>query len=117
GDVIATGYLEQATGMNFTTAFTVAKFDGATGADAWPAPVLVETPAVGSHVAVDANGDVVAAGWAPQLALEMLVVKLDGSDGSELWRRSVTIPSAGYAVPSALRFDDAGDVLVAGDVG
>ena len=99
--------------------FFVAKLDGVTGADVWTY-FGASTHFVfwGGNVAVDPTGDVVATGTARPLGSDsILVVKLDGATGGELWTESVlgTAPtSSGRSLDMAI--DAAGDVLLAGRV-
>jgi hypothetical protein len=68
-------------------------------------------------VAVDAAGDVFAAGeLAPSAAgSEMSVVKLSGADGSLVWRVGI-VGTSGGGTAGGLALDAAGDVLVGGSV-
>ena len=85
GNVVAAGRL-QAT--DTTTAFTVIKFDGATGAERWR-QVITGTVSPGNNgaqaVAVDAAGDVVAAGrlQITGTTTAFTVIKCDGATGGK----------------------------------
>ena len=101
-DVIATGVIEEADG----TRIFVTKFDGATGADLWAAPiVLAVDDGIGASAQVDGNDDVVVT--VGSVSLGNRVVKLSGVDGSELW----AVSRGNY---SDLRVDSAGDILLGG---
>lgn len=106
GDVVAAGYLSSAghgcqlpefepfrcglTGQ----LFSVAKFDGATGAEIW----LHATEPFGGHnlawdVSVDTSGDVYAFGAlvaAPNSDQSFSVAKIDGTTGLEIWLREIS---------------------------
>lgn len=84
----------------------VARLDAETGAPQWVARIP-DGAAFG--VAVDAVGDVIAAGT---LGGEMGVVKLSGTDGSELWRANASGGERGQV--RALAVDAAGDPVVTG---
>lgn len=86
---------------------TVVQLDAETGAPHW----VTRIPGGDAFgVAVDAAGDVIAAGV---LDGQMGVVKLSGADGSELWRAH---PNAGGSRGQvrALALDAAGDPVVTG---
>jgi hypothetical protein len=111
GDVIAAGSLVN-TGTG--SAFTVVKFDGASGAERW----RQVTPGNGQRVAVDTAGDVVAAGvtTSPDAAINYFtVIKFDGASGAERWRRVIPTPS-GCCLSGVSAVDAAGDVVAAGSI-
>jgi len=103
------------------TGLQVHRFDGQTGTTHWQVAVAdVQTSGWARAVSVDAVGDVLVAGSAVLQSLAepaFLVVKLDGDDGTEVWR--YVIPELGNdlvwadaAVPLP-----SGDVLAAGFAG
>jgi hypothetical protein len=117
GNVVAAG---RATGAHGTD-FAVVKRAAADGGLAWPGIVEIDGSAHGDDaataVAVDAAGNVVAAGYLATTggARDLAVVKLDGGDGHELWRRVIAGAFAGGDdEASAVAIDGNGDVLVAG---
>ena len=85
GNVLAVGRLQT---TDTTVAFTVLKFDGATGSEqrrqVLPAG-FVGVSFIGAHaVTVDASGDVVAAGGiSSETSIDFTVVKLRGIDGGD----------------------------------
>lgn len=120
GDVIAAGTLAN-TGTGRDLA--VVKLAGATGALVWAAPATVNGTAAGSTdeataVAVDAAGDVIAAGFTQNAStnLDLTVVKLAGATGAPRWAAPVTIDGTAHGgdLAFALALDAAGDVVVAG---
>lgn len=66
---------------------------------------------VANAVAIDAAGNVIAAGSIEDASVKALVVKLDAATGSEVWRREIDGEGKVVVV------DAAGDVLVGGDIG
>jgi hypothetical protein len=116
GDVLAAGLT--ANRGSFTD-FTVVKLGGTNGAEQWRA-VLTGTQNrrddQASAVAVDAAGDVVAAGWTSNAGsgLDFTVVKLAGASGTEHWRYVFNGPANGDDQAYAVAVDGAGDVLAAG---
>jgi len=97
-----------------TTAFTVIKFTGATGAERWRQVIPGTAAGFGraNAVAVDGNGDVVAAGAFsnPPGSSDFTVVKLAGASGTEQWRQ--VLPGVDNA--QAVAVDGNGDVVAAG---
>ncbi len=101
-------------------AFAVVKLDGETGGEQWR--VLIAGNSFGGQesaraVAFDAAGDVLAVGFLHNqhpraFDPDLFVVKLDGNDGAELWRR--IIPSQHRGEAFAVALDRTGDVVVAG---
>src|SRR6185369_9770084 len=71
--------------------------------------------------AVDASGDVVAAGVYESAATrrDWFVAKFAGGTGAELWRRVFGLSSSPYGVLGAkdVAFDASGDVIVTGYLG
>src|SRR6185503_5622390 len=88
GDVFAAGFLERTE----PAGFTVLKVDGVSGADRWRQVLtgnLFSFSNMANGIAVDAEGDVVAAGGmaATDREGDFTVVKLEGASGSERWRQ------------------------------
>ena len=103
GDVYAGGSL----GSRYDSpAFTVIKLSGADGLERWRR--IVEPNSAGSAraVALDASGDLIAAGRSGGGR----VVKLSGSDGSILWSTRL---GRGDTDSKPMVLDSAGDVIVA----
>src|SRR5437870_119859 len=89
----------------------VSKLSGAMGATIWERNFPAGCgPA--NVVAVDAAGDVLVAGTVQGVACDYGVVKLSGSDGSELWRYSLA-GSEQYPV-TAMAIDANGNAVVEG---
>jgi hypothetical protein len=102
--------------------FTVVKLAGPTGAELWRLTIGGPFSEYASSVAVDDDGDVIAAGYITVGFLPswpmFTVVKVAGSDGTLLWGRLVGKPkpsAAGKAV--TVRIDTAGDVVASGSIG
>jgi hypothetical protein len=105
--VIAAGVTSVQPSQGSQARFTVIKLDTETGVPHWFVQVGVGA-ALG--VAVDANGDVLAAG---QLDNEMAIVKLRGSDGVEMWR-ALAQGGGGQGQARALAIDGSGNAVAAG---
>ncbi|HJQ84151.1 MAG TPA: hypothetical protein VKA21_08750 [Candidatus Binatia bacterium] len=121
GDVLAAGQMvETGTGANFA----VVKLAGADGSETWRraiAGTLGASAAPSNEalaVAVDATGDVAAAGRLVNVGPKrnFAVVKLSGADGSETWRRNVATPDGAFDDGRAVAFDANGDVLATGEM-
>ncbi len=109
GDVIIAGYVHDETVG--CPSFSILKRSGLDGSELWrrviPGPVACGGGA--SLVAVDASGDVIAAGGVTNAYTDLFVVKVAGDDGSELWRyhvpqgdaRGLALTREGDAVISA----------------
>jgi uncharacterized delta-60 repeat protein len=119
GDVLAAGYTRNTgTGQDFT----VAKFAGATGMELWRYVIngnSADSGDVAVAVAVDASGDVVAAGRTQNTttSVQFTVAKVAGSSGAQLWRHSLTHTGAStnsIDVALDVTVDAAGDVVAAG---
>ena len=117
GDVIAVGQTWQ--GVE-AIGFAVRKLDGATGTVRWidEEPRAESLPfnlldfALAERVATDPSGDVVVLSSRYPTTL----VKLDGGDGREAWRSTVTpSPPTQDALERPLAIDAAGEVFVLGD--
>jgi hypothetical protein len=94
----------------------VVKLSEGDGSVQWQS--VLEESSLGIAVAVDGNGDVVVSG---QIHLDesrngdFLVLKLDGSDGSEIWR--TVIDGGGFKDSSdVVKIDADGDVIAGGIV-
>jgi hypothetical protein len=115
GDVVAVGTIQTTdTGSDFT----VVKLAGGSGAELWR--TILNGPANSSDeafaVAVDAAGDVLAAGLTSNSATEVdgFVVKLAGASGTEQWRAVINGTAGGDDRAAAVAVDGAGDVVAAG---
>jgi len=114
GNAVVTGFV-----LNSPTsyyAFVVAKYDG-TGAELWRTTVADDFSFV-RLVIVDGNGDVFAAGTINYTGdvYDLIVLKLSGSDGSELWRLVFPNKTVGsHSTISSLAVDTAGDLVIATD--
>jgi hypothetical protein len=109
GDVIAAGGL-RADGA-------VVKLSGVSGTEVWR---YVLPGAVFHAVAIDASGDVVAAGalrLPPRVpTFAFVVVRLDGINGAERWRRELPTSEEGAMDAAfAVGLDSSGDVFACGD--
>jgi hypothetical protein len=98
----------------------VIKFDGASGAELWRQVIngSLNDFDQADAVTVDAAGDVIAAGFTRNTAAgfrEFTVLKFEGVNGSELWRKlvqgSVSNP---FDEARAVTVDTNGDVVAAG---
>jgi cysteine-rich repeat protein len=126
GDVVAAG---QTVNVDTGLDFTVVKLAGGTGALRWQRDVNGLGTHFGGHdfpdqaraVAIDAAGDVVAAGVTENVidfhfsGDDFSVVKFAGADGSELWR-SGPDGELGFDSANAVAVDLDGNVLSAGNV-
>jgi len=115
GDVVAVGVV-RTTATN-GDAFIV-KLAGATGVPIWQRQI--DGSASGEDgffaVALDANGDVVAAGQIHNaFDLDVFVVKFSGVDGTELWRRQIDGGGAHQDdLATSVAIDSQGNVVAAG---
>jgi uncharacterized delta-60 repeat protein len=118
GNVVAAGVTEN-TGSGFGD-FIVVKFDGASGAELWRQVIDGTLPANFSDVAlavtVDGDGNVVAAGVTQNMGTgnDFTVVKFDGANGAELWRRAINGTANDSDQALAVAVDGVGDVVAAG---
>jgi hypothetical protein len=114
GDVVVTATRTDANGRRAL----IVKLDGATGAVVWSrefsGTAFSSNSSVGP-VAVDAAGDVVAAGTTHFIAEDVLVLKLDGASGAVEWASVIPGPGVGTDQGIAMALDANGDVAVAGD--
>ncbi|HEV7730715.1 MAG TPA: hypothetical protein VGR62_01070 [Candidatus Binatia bacterium] len=99
------------------------RFDGATGADVWRSDISGSgSGSTGSNVAtavaIDAAGDVFVAGSVENSTTDVVVLKLAGATGAELWRRTIAgdrlVDSSIFATQSVLALTSTGDAVVAG---
>jgi outer membrane protein assembly factor BamB len=92
GDVIAAGSIDSSGGDDFM----VIKFSAATGAELWRQQIdgtgdpYFESEAARA-VAVDASGDVIAAGYLSKFytGYNFTAIKFSGATGAELWRQQI----------------------------
>jgi hypothetical protein len=116
GDVIAAGVIA----TDEVDHFAVIKFAGETGTERWRRVLAGRTDRGGeaNAVAVDARGDIVAAGYVRQEAKswgQFAVVKLSGASGAEVWRRIITGKATeAREEATAVAVDASGSVVVAG---
>ncbi len=119
GDVVAGGMTQnEFSGHDFT----VVKLSGVNGAEQWTQ--IIHGTMIGEDqvraVAVDRNGDAVAAGFIQNAATsyDFAVVKLAGASGAPLWQKAIhgTAAPSGSELESAaaVATDSAGNVVVAG---
>jgi cysteine-rich repeat protein len=103
--------------------FAVVALDAATGAEAWR--YVVDGSATGAAdlddafgVAVDAAGEVIAVGRVSDAVsdADLVVAKLAGASGAELWRTTVKGGNNNDDDAQAVALDAAGDALVVGSV-
>jgi outer membrane protein assembly factor BamB len=111
GDVLAAGSVREG-GSSFDPAwFAAVKLDGNDGSEVWRYAIrgtsgTGEAPTGEAHaLAMESSGDVVASGVVDG---DLLVVKLAGTDGREIWR--YTAPAGGR---TAIAVAPSGDVFVA----
>jgi len=115
GDVIAAGELQNVgTGMDFT----VVKLSAATGAEVWRRQIngSASLDDLARAVRVDAAGDVLAAGELQNTGagFDFMVLKLSGTTGAEIWRRTINGTASGTDRVHALTEDTAANVVAAG---
>lgn len=102
--------------------FTVAKFDARTGKALWRRDLTGHAARPNNlqdeayTVSIDHAGNVIAAGTVINdgTQADLFVVKLNGTTGTELWRRSLDSGSRSTDLAHAVTVDDTGDVVVAG---
>jgi hypothetical protein len=121
GDAIAAGHMQEG-GGGIEEDFAVVKIRGTDGQELWR--FVFDDPSAGSReyanaVAVDANGDVIAAGVVETGDITgydsvWLVTKLRGSDGVLLWTRQVDGSGSGYDRPHDVAVTANGDVIAVG---
>src|SRR5687767_6076051 len=115
GDVVAAGFVVQS---GFDTDLVVTRLSKVGGAPLWT--VIIDGPAGSTDeaqdVVVDAAGDVIVGGSLQDFAnpRTLTVLKLSGTDGTEIWRTSISIPLNPFVPVGALALDANGDVLTVG---
>ena len=111
GNVVAAGYLQNA---GTDSDFSVVKLSATAGTEMWRAELdgTRDVPYKGEALAaaVDAGGDILAAGWLSTGFSGASVVKLSGATGAEIWRTA--IDWGGRMLSVAV--DGSGDVVAAG---
>ena len=117
GDVVAAG---ETTNSDTHLDFTVIKFDGASGQELWRQVIngSADSNDVANAVAIDAAGDVIAAGVIRNTGsdADFPVVKLNGTTGEVLWRAVTSDSGSPNDTASAVTVDDAGNVAAAGRI-
>jgi len=115
GDVVVAGTVEDAYGPVRGTDFFVAKLAGDSGAERWR---RIVTFPYGQPfaIAVDAHGDVVAAGVASAFATssDFVVLKLAGDTGADRWRTNLNGTDGAFESAHALALAPDGDVVACG---
>lgn len=113
GDAVAIGHVRVFADPGFPSELVVLKVAGVDGARLWRRDLSPgQRSDVPRSLALDAAGDVVAAGNFGSVAgIETGVVKLDGEDGAEIWRHLDDGRDA-----DRVTVDPVGDVIVAGAV-
>lgn len=114
GDVVAAG---ATTNAGTSNDFTVAKLDGANGAELWRRIIngsANDRDSVNA-VTLDAAGNIVGVGYIGNVesGQDFIAVKLDAV-GTELWRRIISGTDNGYDSANAVALDSSGDVVAAG---
>ena len=112
GDVLAIGIVANAPN---TRTLTIVKLNGATGAELWShQPSVIPGSEEAHDIAVDASGDVAAAG---EVDRDFYVVKLNGSTGAVEWDRKID-GSGGLDSDRAtqVEFDASGNVVAGGEL-
>jgi hypothetical protein len=112
GDVVAAGSVQETEGPGYYGNFAVVALDGGTGAERWRFVVDGAGTGWAGSVAVDADGDVVAAGVVgsdlpPDESVT--VVKLTGASGTVVWQQQ----PAHVVHLNGMAMDRQGDVLLA----
>lgn len=115
GDVLAAGRTF-VVGNGFD--FAVARIDGDTGAELWRSEIdTAQRRDVARDVAIDAAGDVFAAGSFENgpLDSDFGVVKLDGATGAVVWQREIDVGgSASADFATSIAVGPAGDPVAGG---
>jgi hypothetical protein len=116
GDVLAAGFT---TNTGTSADFTVIKLSGANGTVLWDQ--RIDGTAVNAFdralaVAVNASGDVVAAGFTDNIntGLDFTVIKFSGADGTVLWDQRINGTANGLDAARAVVVDAAGNVVAGG---
>ncbi|HSP95734.1 MAG TPA: PQQ-binding-like beta-propeller repeat protein [Candidatus Dormibacteraeota bacterium] len=121
GNVVTAGGGQGPVGTEY---FTVEKISATDGSGLWRYAVPGNDPsfpeAQAVAVAVDAAGDVIAAGETSNVGntLDFAVVKLDGASGTERWSQALagTAPTLNADRALQVAVDGAGDVFAAGQI-
>jgi hypothetical protein len=119
GDVIAVGSLKN--GVGVAPDFAVVKLSGADGTVLWDTEIDGGAGwDMANAVAIDSAGDVVAAGRLvvsdPTQDKRLAVIKLSGSDGTEVWRTLLEGPRWDGGEASSVALDATGDVIAVGHI-
>ena len=115
GNVVAAGITSNSGSL---IDFTVIKFDGASGGELWR-QAINGTANLGDDalaIAVDASGNVVAAGYTTSIGptFDFTVVKFNGASGDELWRKVINGSANDHDVANAATVDAVGNVVATG---
>ena len=111
GHAYVAGEVSDATGEK---SFVVASMDTSEGEERWRYEIDAPGGDAGATtITLDCAGDVIAAGYIEQPSNDVEVVKLDGSTGAEIWRRTL----AGSSEALDVTTDSGCDVLLVGSVG
>jgi len=115
GNVVAVGEIWN---VGTDVDFTVIKFDGTSGTELWRQVIdgSGNGPDEALRVAVDATGNVVAAGrlFVGPSNTDFAVIKFDGASGKERWRQLLDGTASRVDGARALALDAADHVVVAG---
>ena len=121
GDVVAVGSVHQGEIFgNRVDDFAVVKLSGADGTERWRRVIDgVPGPYGPAHdgatsVAVEPDGDVIAAGFVDDGDARFAVIKFSGIDGAERWRQFVHGFGCQGGAALAVALDAAGDVIAGG---
>jgi outer membrane protein assembly factor BamB len=117
GDVIVAGSIHDETVA--CPSFAIFRLSGEDGSELWRRVIQGPIACGGeaSLVAVDAAGDVMAAGFVSNAYTDFFVLKASGSDGSEIWRYHVPQGANGDAGGAlGLALTAGGDVVVSGRI-
>jgi fibronectin-binding autotransporter adhesin len=115
--VFATGHTTNAAGNKD---IYVMKYDPNSGAEMWPAPVIVDGGVgrddEGLAIAVDGSGNVVVAGYQTMSLsnTDVYVAKFNGANGSLIWSKTYSGAGGGLDAAVSLALDPSGNVAVAG---
>jgi len=117
GRVAVTGYRNLSGGTNDD--FQTVLFRGDGSGLAWNAPAIFDQ-AGGSDravtVAIDSAGDVIVSGFVTENGKrDIVTIKYDGDDGTELWRARYNGAGNGHDMPVRLVLDDRDNVYVGGE--
>jgi len=115
GNVVAAGVTQN---IGTSNDFTVIKFDGTSGAVLWSQDIdgTANDFDGANAVAVDAAGNVVAAGFTTNTGTfeDFTVVKFDGTGGAVLWSQAINGTANGSDQAFAVAVDGVGNVVAAG---